>query len=154
MSDKLNDIKQRVEEAKEKEREATMQHANANKGMIEVEKYSGADFNVDTEYEIVAMPFDTLLVKFEDGDADHKIKDGIYVPTGASEQGKVWRTGKVLMAGVGCRLVKAGDYVTFPNDKGINAKAINVADVGIVNHCIFIAEDRIFAISRKAKNSE
>lgn len=147
----MNDTEKRVNEAKEKERESTMQFANENKGMIEIEKYAGADFNVDTEFEIVAMPFDTLLVHFEDGDADNKMKDGIFVPTGAT-QGKVWRTGKVLMAGVGCKLVKAGDYVTFPNDKGINAKAVNVADVGVIEHCIFIAEDRIFAISRRAKD--
>lgn len=138
----------RIQELKEREKEATMQAANQNKGMIEVERYSGANFDVDTDFEIVAMPFDTLLVHFEDGDADNKLKGGIFVPTGATDK-KVWRTGKVLMAGVGCKLVKTGDYVTFPNDKGINAKAVNVAGVGVVNHCIFIAEDRIFAISQK-----
>jgi len=144
-------MNQRIQELKQNERESTMQMANINKGAIEIERYGGADFDVDTDFEIVAMPFDTLLVHFEDGDADNKMKGGIFVPTGASNESKVWRTGKVLMAGTGCKLVKTGDYVTFPNDKGINAKAVNVANVGVVSHCIFIAEDRIFAISQKSK---
>lgn len=140
---------EKLQELKENEREQAMQNANINKGAIEVERYSGADFNVDLDFQITKMPFDTLLVHFEDGDADAKLKDGIFVPLGAQEQAKVWRTGKVLMAGTGCKLVKEGDYVTFPNDKGINAKAINVKGMGVVKHCIFIAEDRIFAISEK-----
>lgn len=139
---------ERLEELKLKEREQVMQVANQNKGMVEIERYAGADFDVDTEFQITKMPFDTLLVHFEDGDADNKIKGGLYVPTGATNA-KVWRTGKVLMAGTGCKLVQEGDYVTFPNDKGINAKAVNVKGMGVVKHCIFIAEDRIFAISEK-----
>lgn len=142
-------MNEQIREINEQEREATMQIANDNKGAIEIERYAGADFDVDTDFQIVAMPFDTLLVHFEDGDADNKMKGGIFVPTGASNA-KVWRTGKVLMAGTGCKLVKTGDYVTFPNDKGINAKAVNVKGVGIIKHCIFIAEDRIFAISERA----
>lgn len=140
---------EKLQEIKENEREATMQAANENKGAIEIERYAGADFTVDTEFQISKMPFDTLLVHFEDGDADAKLKGGIFVPLGAQDQAKVWRTGKVLMAGTGCKLVQEGDYVTFPNDKGINAKAINVKGMGVVNHCIFIAEDRIFAISER-----
>jgi co-chaperonin GroES (HSP10) len=142
-------MNEKLQELKEKERESTMQLANENKGAIEIERYAGADFNVDTEFQITKMPFDTLLVHFEDGDADAKLKGGIFVPLGAQEQSKVWRTGRVLMAGTGCKLVQEGDYVTFPNDKGINAKAVNVKGMGVVNHCIFIAEDRIFAISER-----
>lgn len=142
-------MNEKIQELKEKERESTMQFANQNKGAIEIERYAGANFNVDTEFQITKMPFDTLLVHFEDGDADAKLKGGIFVPLGAQEQSKVWRTGRVLMAGTGCKLVQKGDYVTFPNDKGINAKAVNVKGMGVVNHCIFIAEDRIFAISEK-----
>jgi co-chaperonin GroES (HSP10) len=142
-------MNEREQELREQERESTMQLANANKGMIEVERYAGADFNVDTDFAISKLLFDTLLVHFEDGDADTKLKGGIHVPIGAQEQAKVWRTGKVLMAGTGAKQVKAGDYVTFPNDKGINIKAVNVDGVGVVPHCIFIAEDRIFSISKK-----
>lgn len=142
-------MNEKIQELKEKERESTMQLANENKGAIEIERYAGANFDVDTEFQITKMPFDTLLVHFEDGDADAKLKGNIFVPLGAQQQGKVWRTGKVLMAGTGCRLVQEGDYVTFPNDKGINAKAVNVKGMGVVNHCIFIAEDRIFAISER-----
>jgi co-chaperonin GroES (HSP10) len=141
-------MNERIQELKEKERESTLQTANQNKGVIEIERYAGANFDVDTAFQITKMPFDTLLVHFEDGDADGKLKGGIYVPNGATDS-KVWRTGKVLMVGTGCKLVQEGDYVTFPNDKGINAKAINVKGMGIVQHCIFIAEDRIFAISEK-----
>ena len=141
---------ERTKELKMNQVESTMQIANQNKGSIEIERYAGANFDVDTNFQITKMPFDTLLVHFEDGDADGKLKGGIYVPNGATDT-KVWRTGKVLMAGTGCKLVQKGDYVTFPNDKGINAKAINIKDMGIVNHCIFIAEDRIFAISEKVE---
>lgn len=142
-------MNEKQQELREQEREATMQAANANKGVIEVEKYAGANFDVDTDFAISKLLFDTMLVHFEDGDADNKLKGGIFVPTGASDGAKVWRTGKVLIAGTGCKQVKEGDYVMFPNDKGINAKAVNVKGVGIVKHCIFIAEDRIFAISEK-----
>lgn len=141
---------ERTQELKLRELESTLQTANKNKGSIEIERYAGANFDVDTNFQITKMPFDTLLVHFEDGDADGKLKGGIYVPNGATDT-KVWRTGKVLMAGAGCQLVQDGDYVTFPNDKGINAKAINVKGMGIVNHCIFIAEDRIFAISERVE---
>jgi len=140
---------EKIQELKEQDREQAMQDANINKGAIEIERYAGADFNVDMDFQITKMPFDTLLVHCEDGDADSKLKDGIFVPLGAQETAKVWRTGKVLMAGTGGKLVQEGDYVTFPNDKGINAKAINVKGMGVVKHCIFIAEDRIFAISEK-----
>ena len=140
---------ERTQELKEKQRESTMQIANQNKGAIEIERYSGANFDVDVDFQIKKMPFDTLLVHFEDGDADTKLKGGIHVPLGAQGEAKVWRTGLVLMAGTGCREVEKGDYVTFPNDKGINAKAVNIKGHGVVNHCIFIAEDRIFAISEK-----
>jgi co-chaperonin GroES (HSP10) len=133
-----------------KHREHIMRTEDKVKGAIQLDKYSGANYDVDTEYQIVAMPFDTLLVHFKDGDGDNVKKGGVFIPTMAG-QTKAWRTGQVVMAGRGSQLVKDGDYVTFPNDKGINAKAVNVKGYGVINHCIFIAEDRIFAISEKVE---
>jgi co-chaperonin GroES (HSP10) len=142
-------MNEREQELREQERESTMQAANANKGMIEVERYAGANFDVDTDYAINKLLFDTMLVHFEDGDADNKLKGGIFVPTGVTEGAKVFRVGKVLIAGTGCKQVKTGDYVMFPNEKGLNAKSVNVKGVGVVKHCIFIAEDRLFGICEK-----
>lgn len=148
----MTDQEKRILDAKEKEREQVMQLANKNKGMIEVDRYAGAKWDVDTDYAVSELLFDTLLVHFEDGDEDHKKKGGIYVPAGLTEGSKMWRTGKVLIAGNGALSVKVGDYVVFPGDKGINAKAVNIKGVGIVPHCIFIAEDRIFGICEKTNN--
>lgn len=116
------------------------------KGQIQVEQYASGTFGVD-DFEISELLFDTLLVNLVDGNTEEKVKDGIICPTGAT-QGKLWRKGKVILAGNGCRTVKKGDYVLFPQDKGIVAKSIDVMGEGTLKDCIFIAEDRIFGIGK------
>lgn len=145
-------MNERQLEQKEKIREETMQRADQVKGAIQIEQYAGADFEVDTEFAINGVFFDTILVQFEDGDADHKKKGGIFVPTMVSDK-KVWRTGRVVMIGDRVTRVNVGDYVFFPNDKGINAKAVNIKGVGIVNHCVFIAEDRLFGKAERVQSN-
>ena len=138
----------RQQELKQKEIDSTMQVADQVKGNIQVDQYAGADFSIGTEFEVDLLPFDTLLLQYEDGDLDMVQKGGIFLPTEVATA-KVWRTAKVVLAGETCRWIKEGDFVVFPNDKGIVTKSINVAGKGALKNCIFLAEDRVFAKARK-----
>lgn len=144
----IRDSNDRYLDRKEQEREAVMQSADQVKGAIQIQNYANADFAVDEEYAIDMLLFDTLLVHLVDGDLDGKTQGGIYVPNGISDR-KVWRTGKVILAGVGSRHIKEGDYVIFPSDKGIITKSVNIEGHGVLRDCMFIAEDRIFARAAK-----
>lgn len=142
-------MKTNIEEQRKHEADSVMQNADQVKGAIQIEQYAGADFSIDNNFEIDKLLFDTLLIHFEDGDSSHKNVGGILVPTEAIQK-KVWRHGKVILAGERCRTIKAGDYVIFPNDKGINTKSIRVEGHGILKDCTFLAEDRCFARCKKA----
>jgi co-chaperonin GroES (HSP10) len=118
------------------------------RGAIQVDKYAGADFEIDSGFCVSQLMFDTLLVEYADGSSDEKVIGGIVVPMGANDK-KVWRVGKVIKAGEQCRVVKEGDYVTFPNDKGIETKSVNVKEYGTIKEAIFLDEKRIFAINER-----
>jgi co-chaperonin GroES (HSP10) len=53
----------------------------------------------------------------------------------------VWRVGKVILAGPNCKTVKEGDYIVFPNDKGIQA-----ANINDLKNIVFLSENRIFGV--------
>jgi co-chaperonin GroES (HSP10) len=124
------------------------------RGSIQVDKYAGANFEINNGFCVSKLMFDTLLVEYADGSATEKTIGGIVVPVGDVSNKKVWRVGKVIMAGEQCRIVKAGDFVTFPNDKGIETKAVNVKGRGTVAEAIFLDEKRIFAINEEIPSDD
>ena len=97
-------------------------------------------------YDLVNLLDDIILVEFaDDGGTDNTIvRNGILVPVNADTN--AWRIGKVLLAGINCKLVKVGDYVCFPNNMGIPISNIDVINVGTLRMGIFLNEQRIFGV--------
>ena len=97
-------------------------------------------------YDLVNLLDDIILVEFVDhGGTDNTIvRNGILVPVNADTN--AWRIGKVLLAGINCKLVKVGDHVCFPNNMGIPISNIDVINVGTLRMGIFLNEQRIFGV--------
>ena len=95
-------------------------------------------------YTLKKVYDDILLVlpmdESEDGDAI--LKGGVYVPKNAVSQ--AWRIGKVLLKGPKAKNVKVGEYVIFPNDRGLTVKNIKVSGIGTVRSGFFLNEERLF----------
>jgi hypothetical protein len=113
---------------------------NLNKGMVELENYKNSDLNLEG-WELKRVLDDILMVEYSDVSSDGtQIKRGnIWVPVNVVNF--AWRIGKVHLAGPRCT-VKEGDYVVFPNDKGIQ-----VANMNGINNIVFISESRIFGVA-------
>jgi hypothetical protein len=116
------------------------------KGTVKLDKYTSSEnFNL-FGYELTHVLDDILLVKYVDctDDGSEIWKNGVLVPINVSTF--TWRIGEVILAGNNCKLVKKGDYITFPNDKGIQVGNLIVKDVGRLPNACFLNEDRIFGI--------
>lgn len=113
---------------------------NLNKGIVELENYKNSDLNL-AGWKLTNVLDDILFVQYSDVSEDgREIKRGnIWVPIEAVNF--TWRIGKVLIAGPSCKIVKTGNYIMFPNDKGIKAANIN----GYKN-VVFLSESRIFGV--------
>ena len=74
------------------------------------------------------------------------LKNGVWVPINVSTF--TWRIGEVLLAGPNCSLVKVGDHVCFPNDKGIAVGNLEIEVHGKVKNSCFLNEARIFGICK------
>ena len=130
---------------------AVVQQAQANlndrvKGTIQLDNYTGSEnFNL-FGYELAHVLDDIILVKFVDcnDEGTEILKDGVWVPINISTF--TWRIGEVLLAGPNCDLVKVGDHVCFPNDKGIAVGNLEIAEHGKVKNSCFLNEDRIFGV--------
>ena len=67
---------------------------------------------------------------------------------------KAWRIGRVVLHGPNSQSVKPGDYVCFPNDKGIPVSNLQVECeffTGTIEDAIFLDENRIFGTCKKVK---
>ena len=116
------------------------------KGTIQLDNYSGGEnFNL-FGYELTSVLDDIILVKYVDctEDGSEIMKNGVLVPINASTF--TWRIGEVLLAGPNCTLVKVGDHVCFPNDKGIAVGNLEIEKFGKVKNSCFLNEDRIFGV--------
>jgi hypothetical protein len=130
---------------------AQVQHAQANlndqvKGAVQLDNYAGSEnFNL-FGYELTNVLDDIILVKYVDcnDQGTEILKNGVWVPVNTSTF--TWRIGEVLLAGPNCKLVKVGDHVTFPNDKGIAVGNLEIAEHGKVKNSCFLNEDRIFGV--------
>lgn len=130
---------------------AVVQQAQANlndrvKGTVQLDNYVGSEnFNL-FGYELSNVLDDIILVKYVDcnDEGTEILKNGVWVPVNTSTF--TWRIGVVLLAGPNCGLVKVGDHVCFPNDKGIAVGNLEVTEHGKVKNSCFLNEDRIFGI--------
>lgn len=130
-----------------------VQHAQTQlrdkvKGTIQLDKYTASEnFNL-FGFELSGVLDDILLVKYVDcnEDGSELLKNGVWVPINASTF--TWRIGEVILAGPNCDLVKVGDHVCFPNDKGIPVGNLEVVDHGKIKNSCFLNEDRIFGVCK------
>jgi hypothetical protein len=108
-------------------------------GLQQIEKYRDSNINL-AGWEITSVLDDVLLVQYADTSANGEDvqRGGIILPTDMTKN--VWRIGKVILAGPNAT-IKPGEFIMFPNDKGIQAKNIN----GLKN-AIFLNEERIFGV--------
>jgi len=131
--------------------DAAVQQAQANlpdqvKGTVQLDNYTGSEnFNL-FGYELTEVLDDIILVKYVDctDDGTEIMKNGVLVPINVSTF--TWRIGEVVLAGRNCQLVKKGDHVTFPNDKGIQVGNLVVKDVGKLPNACFLNESRLFGV--------
>jgi hypothetical protein len=118
------------------------------KGTIQLENYSSSEnFNL-FGYELSGVLDDIILVKYVDcnDDGSEILKNGVWIPINASTFS--WRLGEVLLAGPNCKLVKVGDHVCFPHDKGITVGNLEIENHGKIKNSCFLNEDRIFGICK------
>lgn len=109
-------------------------------GKIQIEHYVDGDFDL-MGWQLDKVLDNILMVQYADvNDEGTAVKRGsIWVPLGAVKQ--TWRIAKVIKAGPKCVQVKEGDYVVFPNDRGMQ-----VANLNGLKNVAFLNEDRIFGI--------
>lgn len=109
-------------------------------GKVQLEQYQGHALELDG-WKLTKVLDDILMVQYVDvNEEGTEIKRGsIWVPI--STVNFVWRVGKVMLAGPSCNTVKEGDYIVFPNDKGIQA-----ANINDLKNIVFLSENRIFGV--------
>lgn len=109
-------------------------------GKIQVEHYVGSDLELE-DWQLNAVLDNVLMVQYADvNEEGTAVKRGsIWVPLAAVQH--TWRVARVILAGSECKIVKQGDYVVFPNDRGLQVASLN----GLKN-LAFLNEDRIFGV--------
>lgn len=115
------------------------------KSLIDLSDYRNDEFTLGN-YQLDNVIDDIVLAEYVDCNTDNTEieRGGVIIPLNAVS--KAWRLGKVVLAGSGCNLVKNGDIICFPADRGIPAKNIVIKDHGRLKHGIFLNEERIFGI--------
>ena len=124
------------------------------RSLIDLSTHSGGDSPLMDGYTLTSIYDDIILVRpmdeSEDGDAI--LKGGVYVPKNAVSQ--AWRVGQVLLAGPSVRNTKVGEYVIFPNDRGLTVKNMKVKDLGVVRIGYFLNEERLFGTCEPPESDE
>ena len=105
---------------------------------INIENYRNADIAIELgNWKLKKLTGTCLLVQYLDGGSSETNRNGIILKV--DEHSRVWRVGRVKMAGTECEHFKEGDVVLFPNDKGIKTSELNGwQDVVMIN------EGRVF----------
>jgi hypothetical protein len=109
-------------------------------GKVQIEHYQGASFDLDG-WKLDKVLDNILMVQYADinDEGTAVLRGSIWVPLGAVQQ--TWRVGKVILSGPECKVVKQGDYIIFPNDRGLQ-----VANLNDLKNIVFLNEDRIFGV--------
>ena len=123
------------------------------KSLIDLDGFSQNSLNsVFIGYDLSQVLDDIILVELVDlgGTTNEIVRNGLIVPVNADTQ--AWRVGKVILCGQGTSLVKKGDHVIFPNNKGIMISNVEIEGFGTLNHGQFLNEHRIFGIAKPRKD--
>lgn len=109
-------------------------------GKVQLEQYKGSSMEF-IDYKLEKVLDDILMCQYADINEDGtEVKRGsIWVPINTVHF--AWRVAKVILAGPKCETVKEGDFIIFPNDKGIQVNNLN----GLKN-IVFLNESRIFGV--------
>jgi len=110
------------------------------KGKIQIENYPAESIMLDG-WKLTKVLDDILMCQYIDTSEDGtEVKRGsLYVPINVTTF--AWRLAKVILAGPKCSMVKVGDIVMFPNDKGLQ-----VANLNDMKNIVFLNENRIFGV--------
>jgi hypothetical protein len=124
--------------------EGDVQHdmnADKVKGLIQLDAYRGSSLSLDG-FAFTRVLDDIIMAQYTDsGETENEVvRGGIIVPIGVMQKNQVWRVAKVLLAGPRAS-VKPGEFVVFPNDKGLP-----VAKMGQLKNLVFLNEQRIFGV--------
>ena len=104
-----------------------------------IDKYTEQETPPISDWDVVDLLDDIIMCEYADADSEGHIKrNGLYVSVDVAKH--VWRIGLVKKVGDKVSKVKVGNYVMFPNDKGIPCIRYNEKPL------IFLNEDRIFAV--------
>lgn len=124
-----------------------MQKTNA----LNFDKHASDTFTLVDDFVLDKVLDNIILVKYVDTpDSNQTImRNGLLVPIDHTKA--AWRIGQIILAGPDCKNVKIGDYVCFPNDKGIPVSNVAVKDIGKIKQSIFLDETRIFGVCSKAE---
>jgi len=116
------------------------------KGAIQLEAYKSDTFEL-SDWTLNTLLDDILMVQYIDVSETGRqvLRNGIYVSVDVTTH--VWRIGKVILAGPNCKYTAPGDYVVFPNDRGIRASNIND-----IKNAVFLNEARIFGTCTPKNN--
>ena len=112
-----------------------------NQGLAEIEQYVGMKF--PEEYEITGLLGDVIMAEYVDCSDDGQMiqRGGIYINNDISKN--TWRVAEIVMVGpTAPDNLKPGQYIIFPNDKGIPT-------VSKGRPRIFLNAQRIFGICEK-----
>lgn len=123
------------------------------RSLIDLDGFSQNSLNsVFIGYDLSQVLDDIVLVELVDlgGHTNEIVRNGLIVPVNADTQ--AWRVGKVILCGKGTSLVKKGDHVIFPNNKGIMISNVEIEGHGTLNHGQFLNEHRIFGIAKPRKD--
>lgn len=119
---------------------------SAKRSLIDLDTYENDTFSL-LGYKLRTVLDDILLVQYVDLSNDGKsiMRNGILIPLAQVQ--RTWRIARVILKGPLCKYTDVGDYICFPDDKGIKVDNISVKGVeGSVRDCVFLNEARIFGV--------
>jgi hypothetical protein len=115
------------------------------KHLIDLADYISEDHPVPENFELSRIYGDIIMVApIDENDMGELERDGVVLPKTAMRT--AWRTGKVLLVGRQVDDIKPGEYVIYPNDRGLSVKNLRVKGIGKVAVSSFINEERIFGV--------
>jgi len=119
---------------------------SAKRSLIDLDTYQNDTFSL-LGYKLKTVLDDILLVQYVDLSNDGKsiMRNGILIPLAQVQ--RTWRIARVVLKGPLCKYTNVGDYICFPDDKGIKVDNISVKGFeGSVRDCVFLNEARIFGV--------
>ena len=118
---------------------------------LNFDKHASDTFTLIDDFVLENVLDNIILVRYIDTPDSNQtvMRNGILVPIDHTKA--AWRIGQIILAGPGCKFLKIGDFVCFPNDKGIPVSNVAVKGIGKIKQSIFLDETRIFGVCSKAE---